>query len=95
MERVAEGVYRLGSRWVNWYLVEHEGQLTLIDASFSPVTGIPGAASSLGKERSTAVSTAAGLDEPAIAEDTAAMTGGRWGARRAGGAVDSCWEDDR
>jgi glyoxylase-like metal-dependent hydrolase (beta-lactamase superfamily II) len=36
VERVAEGVYRLGSRWVNWYLVEHEGHLTLID------TGYPG-----------------------------------------------------
>jgi|SRR5215218_5560996 len=36
MERVADGVYRLGSRWVNWYVVEDDGRLTLVD------TGYPG-----------------------------------------------------
>ena len=34
MEQVAEGVYRLGSKWVNFYLVEESGGLTLIDAGF-------------------------------------------------------------
>ena len=32
MDRVADRVYRLGSRWINWYVVEEEGQLTLIDS---------------------------------------------------------------
>jgi glyoxylase-like metal-dependent hydrolase (beta-lactamase superfamily II) len=36
VERVAVGVYRLGSRWVNWYLVDDDGQLTVVD------TGYPG-----------------------------------------------------
>jgi glyoxylase-like metal-dependent hydrolase (beta-lactamase superfamily II) len=31
-EEVAAGVRRLGSRWVNWYLLEHTDGLTLIDA---------------------------------------------------------------
>jgi glyoxylase-like metal-dependent hydrolase (beta-lactamase superfamily II) len=31
-EEVAGGVRRLGSRWVNWYLLEHRDGLTLIDA---------------------------------------------------------------
>ncbi len=36
MERIADGVHRLGSRWVNFYLVEEGGALTLVD------TGLPG-----------------------------------------------------
>jgi len=37
VERVADRTYRLGSRWVNWYVVEDGGgRLTLID------TGYPG-----------------------------------------------------
>lgn len=36
MRGVADGVYRLGSRYVNWYLVEEEGSLTVVD------TGLPG-----------------------------------------------------
>jgi glyoxylase-like metal-dependent hydrolase (beta-lactamase superfamily II) len=31
-EEVAAGVRRLGSRWVNWYLLEHADGLTVIDA---------------------------------------------------------------
>lgn len=34
MDGVADGVYRLGSRWVNWYLVEHDGRLTLVDTGY-------------------------------------------------------------
>jgi glyoxylase-like metal-dependent hydrolase (beta-lactamase superfamily II) len=34
VDRVADGVYRLGSRWVNWYLVEHDGRLTLVDTGY-------------------------------------------------------------
>jgi glyoxylase-like metal-dependent hydrolase (beta-lactamase superfamily II) len=36
MEQVVDGVYRLGSRWVNFYLLDEAGALTLID------TGLPG-----------------------------------------------------
>lgn len=31
---VAEGVYRLGTRWLNFYLVEEDGEFTLIDAGY-------------------------------------------------------------
>jgi glyoxylase-like metal-dependent hydrolase (beta-lactamase superfamily II) len=31
---VAEGVYRLGTKWVNFYLVAEEGEFTLIDAGY-------------------------------------------------------------
>jgi len=36
MEKVVEGVYRLGSRWVNFYLVDDSGAITVVDA------GLPG-----------------------------------------------------
>ena len=36
MERIVEGVYRLGSEWINWYLVVDGGAVTVID------TGVPG-----------------------------------------------------
>jgi glyoxylase-like metal-dependent hydrolase (beta-lactamase superfamily II) len=36
VEKIAEGVHRLGSRWVNFYVVEEGDALTLID------TGLPG-----------------------------------------------------
>jgi glyoxylase-like metal-dependent hydrolase (beta-lactamase superfamily II) len=42
MERVAEGVYRLGTRWINFYLVEDGDALTLVD------TGVPGYQDQLG-----------------------------------------------
>jgi glyoxylase-like metal-dependent hydrolase (beta-lactamase superfamily II) len=31
---VAEGVYRLGTKWLNFYLVEDDGEFTLIDAGY-------------------------------------------------------------
>jgi len=31
---VAEGVYRLGTKWLNFYLVEDDGEYTLIDAGY-------------------------------------------------------------
>lgn len=36
MTQVADGVYRFGTRFVNWYVIEEGGRLTLIDA------GLPG-----------------------------------------------------
>jgi glyoxylase-like metal-dependent hydrolase (beta-lactamase superfamily II) len=31
---VAEGVYRLGTKWINFYLVEEAGEFTLVDAGY-------------------------------------------------------------
>jgi hypothetical protein len=31
---IAEGVYRLGTRWVNFHLVAEEAEFTLIDAGY-------------------------------------------------------------
>lgn len=31
---VADGVYRLGTKWINFYLVEEQGEFTLIDAGY-------------------------------------------------------------
>ena len=31
-QRVADGVHRLGTRWVNWYVVEDGADLTVVDA---------------------------------------------------------------
>ncbi len=31
---VAEGVYRLGTKWINFYLVAEDGEFTLIDAGY-------------------------------------------------------------
>ncbi len=36
MTQVADGVYRLGSGWLNWYIVEEDGSLAVIDS------GLPG-----------------------------------------------------
>jgi glyoxylase-like metal-dependent hydrolase (beta-lactamase superfamily II) len=32
---LAEGVYRLGTKWLNFYLVEEDGEFTLIDAGYA------------------------------------------------------------
>src|SRR3954454_13586734 len=32
--RVAEGIHRLGDRYVNWYVIEQGGRLTVLDAGF-------------------------------------------------------------
>jgi glyoxylase-like metal-dependent hydrolase (beta-lactamase superfamily II) len=39
MQKVADGVYRLGSRWVNFYLVEEGDALTVVDAGFPGYAG--------------------------------------------------------
>lgn len=43
VDRVADGVFRLGSRWVSWYVVEDAGELTVVD------TGYPGYYEQLGR----------------------------------------------
>lgn len=39
MERIAEGVHRLGSALVNWYLVEDGDRLTVVDAGLPRYRG--------------------------------------------------------
>lgn len=34
MQEIAEGVYRLGSEWVNWYLIRREEGFTVVDSAF-------------------------------------------------------------
>lgn len=31
---IAEGIYRCGSTHVNWYLIEENGSLTVVDTGF-------------------------------------------------------------
>lgn len=53
MEQVANGVYRLGTKWANFYLVEDDGALTFIDTGFSGYLPIARAAlSELGRSPS-------------------------------------------
>ena len=33
-QEIAEGIYRLGTDWVNWYLCRAEGEVTLLDCGF-------------------------------------------------------------
>lgn len=33
--KVADGVYRLGTKWANWYVLEEEGSLTVLDTGFT------------------------------------------------------------
>jgi glyoxylase-like metal-dependent hydrolase (beta-lactamase superfamily II) len=47
--RLRQGVYRLGSRIVNWYVVEDEGRLTVVDAGLPKhAEGLEAALSDLG-----------------------------------------------
>ena len=39
MEQVTEGVYRLGSRWVNFYLAIEDGAATFVDTGFPGYVG--------------------------------------------------------
>jgi glyoxylase-like metal-dependent hydrolase (beta-lactamase superfamily II) len=34
LDRVADGVYRLGTEWVGWYLCQSDGQVTVVDCGF-------------------------------------------------------------
>jgi hypothetical protein len=34
VEEVANGVYRLGTEWVGWYLCDVDGSLTVVDCGF-------------------------------------------------------------
>jgi glyoxylase-like metal-dependent hydrolase (beta-lactamase superfamily II) len=49
VEQVADGVYRLGTEWVGWYLCEVDGSLTVVDCGFPAYfEQLPAALSELG-----------------------------------------------
>lgn len=33
-QQVAERVYRLGTKWINFHLIEEDGEYTLVDAGY-------------------------------------------------------------
>ncbi|HEX2302384.1 MAG TPA: hypothetical protein VHH57_02070 [Gaiella sp.] len=35
VQQVADGVYRLGTKWVGWYLHDVDGAITVVDCGFS------------------------------------------------------------
>jgi glyoxylase-like metal-dependent hydrolase (beta-lactamase superfamily II) len=50
VEQVADGVHRLGTNWVGWYLYEVDGAVTVIDCGFSGYfEQLPAALSELGR----------------------------------------------
>src|SRR2546423_14836605 len=50
VEEIAGGVYRLGTKWVGWYLVEVDGAVTVVDCGFSGYFAqLPAALSELGR----------------------------------------------
>jgi glyoxylase-like metal-dependent hydrolase (beta-lactamase superfamily II) len=50
LEEIADGIYRLGTDWVNWYLCDADGTLTLIDCGFRDYYGqLPAALLQLGR----------------------------------------------
>jgi glyoxylase-like metal-dependent hydrolase (beta-lactamase superfamily II) len=49
LERVADGVYRLGTDWVGWYLCDADGGVTVVDCGFARYfEQLPAALSELG-----------------------------------------------
>jgi len=49
VEQVADGVYRLGTQWVGWYLCDVDGSFTVVDCGFSGYfEQLPAALSELG-----------------------------------------------
>src|SRR5262245_33816708 len=71
MERLAEGVYRLGSRWLNWYVVEDSGDFTVVD------TGYPGYRPQLQSPAAAILITHAHADHIGSAASIANDTGAR------------------
>jgi glyoxylase-like metal-dependent hydrolase (beta-lactamase superfamily II) len=50
LEKVADGVYRLGTDWVGWYLCDVDGAVTIVDCGFSGYFDqLPAALSELGR----------------------------------------------
>jgi glyoxylase-like metal-dependent hydrolase (beta-lactamase superfamily II) len=78
---VAAGVHRLGTRWVNWYLVEEGGSFTVIDAGLPQYWDqLPAALAAMGRGMSdvqAVVLTHNHLDHLGCAERVRAESGGR------------------
>jgi glyoxylase-like metal-dependent hydrolase (beta-lactamase superfamily II) len=50
IDQVADGVYRLGTNWVGWYLLDAGGAMTVVDCGFSGYfEQLPAALSELGR----------------------------------------------
>jgi glyoxylase-like metal-dependent hydrolase (beta-lactamase superfamily II) len=50
VQQVADSVYRLGTKWVGWYLYDVEGAITVVDCGFSRYFDqLPAALSELGR----------------------------------------------
>jgi glyoxylase-like metal-dependent hydrolase (beta-lactamase superfamily II) len=79
--QVAGGVHRLGTRWVNWYLVEDGGQLTLVDGGLPQYwSQLPAALATMGRRMAdieAVVLTHNHYDHLGCAERARAESGGR------------------
>src|SRR3979409_1211752 len=50
VDKVADGIYRLGTDWVGWYLYDVDGAVTVVDCGFSGYfEQLPAALSELGR----------------------------------------------
>src|ERR1700716_1963270 len=50
VEQVVDGIYRLGTGWVGWYLYDVDGAVTVVDCGFSGYfEQLPAALSELGR----------------------------------------------
>jgi glyoxylase-like metal-dependent hydrolase (beta-lactamase superfamily II) len=78
---VAPGVGRLGTRWVNWYVVEEDGRLTVVDAGLPQYWDqLPAALATMGRglaDVEAVVLTHNHFDHLGCAERVRAESGGR------------------
>lgn len=42
LDEIADGVYRLGTDWVGWYLCDVDGAVTVVDLDEPPLRLLPG-----------------------------------------------------
>jgi glyoxylase-like metal-dependent hydrolase (beta-lactamase superfamily II) len=85
---IRPGVYGMGTKKVNWYLVEHEGRLTAIDA------GLPRMADSLAKELLAIGRTPADIEAVVLTHSDSDHTGLAPTFREAGARVFVHADDD-
>ena len=88
MERIADGVWRLGSEMVSWYLVEDEGRLTAVDA------GLRGFAGTLEADLASIGFTPADVEAVVLTHSDADHTGVAPVLQRAGARVLVHSDDD-
>jgi len=85
---IRPGVYGMGTGKVNWYLVEHEGRLTAVDA------GLPRMATSIAKELASIARTPADVEAVVLTHSDADRTGLAPTLRDAGARVLVHADDD-